>query len=88
MTNRDIDNLFVIGKTMAQTFLVNAATRLHPVEFSNGQAGGVAAAYAILNDLNQVAELFDEQHLKRLQSLVKTFTPTSWTINGVRYPND
>ncbi|CAF3704339.1 unnamed protein product [Adineta steineri] len=88
MTNRDIDNLIVIGKTMAQTFLVNAATRLHPVEFSNGQAGGVAVAYAILNNLNRVDQLLEEQHLTRLQTLVKTFTPLSWTINGKRYPND
>lgn len=30
MTNHDIDNFIVIGKTMAQTFLINAAVRLHP----------------------------------------------------------
>ncbi|CAF1296495.1 unnamed protein product [Rotaria sordida] len=77
MTNRDIDNLIVIGKTMAQTFLVNAATRLHPVEFSNGQAGGAAAAYAIMNQLNRIDQLLEEKHLIRLQSLVKTFTPLS-----------
>jgi hypothetical protein len=88
MTNRDIDNLIVIGKTMAQTFLVNAATRLHPVEFSNGQAGGVAAAYAIINNLDRVDQMLEEQHLTRLQTIVKTFTPLSWTINGTRYPND
>ncbi|CAF1415573.1 unnamed protein product [Rotaria sp. Silwood1] len=88
MTNRDIDNLIVIGKTMAQTFLVNAATRLHPVEFSNGQAGGVVASYAILNNLDRVDQMLEEQHLTRLQALIKTFTPISWTINGTRYPND
>jgi hypothetical protein len=46
MTNRDIDNLIVIGKTMFHTFLINAATRLHPVEFSNGQTGGIARRQA------------------------------------------
>jgi hypothetical protein len=88
MTNRDIDNLIVIGKTMAQSFLVNSATRLHPVEFSIGQAAGVVGAYAVQNNLQSVAEMLEEEHLRRVQSIVKQFTPTSWTINGTRYPND
>ena len=43
-TNRDVGNLLVAGKTMAQTFLLNAATRLHPIEFASGTGAGVAAA--------------------------------------------
>lgn len=88
MTNRDIDNLIVIGKTMAQSFLVNSATRLHPVEFSIGQAAGVIGTYAVQNNLKSVAEMLDEQHIRRVQTILKQFTPTSWTINGKRYPND
>lgn len=88
MSNRDIDNLFVIGKTMAQSFLVNSATRLHPVEFSAGQALGVTSAYAVLMQLQNVSQLLQEEHLRRVQSLVKEITPISWTINGQRYPND
>ena len=88
MTNRDIDNLMPIGKTMAQSFLVNSAVRLHPVEFSIGQAAGVAAAYAVQNNLSSVAELLKEDHLRRVQSIVKQFTPMSWTIDGKRYPDD
>lgn len=88
MTNRDIDNLFVLGKTMAQSFLVNSATRLHPVEFSMGQAAGVIGAYAVQNNLQNASQMLDEQHLRRVQSLIKQFTPTSWTINGTRYPDD
>ncbi len=39
---------------MAQTFLIQCCNpRLHPVEFSNGQTGGVAAAYAIINKVEQ-----------------------------------
>ena len=88
MTNRDIDNLIPIGKTMAQSFLVNGATRLHPVEFSVGQAAGVVGAYAIENNLRNVYDMLQEEHLKRIQSIVKQFTPMSWTINGTRYPDD
>ena len=88
MTNRDIDNLIVTGKTMAQSVLVNSAVRLHPVEFSAGQAAGVAGAYAVQNKLQNVADMLEETHLKRVQTIVKQFTPTSWTINGTRYPDD
>jgi hypothetical protein len=88
MTNRDIDNLIVIGKTMAQSFLVNSAVRLHPVEFSIGQAAGVVGSYAVQNKLQSVAQMLQDDHLKRVQSMVKEFTPMSWTINGTRYPND
>jgi hypothetical protein len=88
MTNRDIDNLIPIGKTMAQSFLVNSAVRLHPVEFSIGQAAGVVGSYAVHNKLPNVAEMLKEEHLRRVQSIVKEFTPTSWTIDGKRYPDD
>jgi hypothetical protein len=88
MTNRDIDNLIPIGKTMAQSFLVNSATRLHPVEFSIGQAAGVVGSYAVHHNLQSVAEMLNEEHLRRVQSIVKAFTPMSWTINGTRYPPD
>jgi hypothetical protein len=88
ITNRDIDNLIPIGKTMAQTFLVNSAVRLHPVEFSIGQAAGVVGSYAVLNDLPNVAEMLKEENIRRIQSIVKQFTPLSWTINGKRYPDD
>ena len=88
MTNRDIDNLMPIGKTMAQSFLVNSAVRLHPVEFSIGQAAGVAAAYAIQHNLSSVAEMLKEEHLKNVQTIARKFTPLSWTIDGKRYPDD
>ncbi|MBM4012455.1 MAG: FAD-dependent oxidoreductase [Planctomycetes bacterium] len=45
LTHRDLGNLLVVGKTMAQSFLANSATRLHPIEWSTGTAGGVAAAH-------------------------------------------
>lgn len=88
LTNRDIDNLIVIGKSLAQTFLVNSATRLHPVEFSVGQAAGVVSSYWLLEGLNKVSDLFERDHLFRVQNLTKQQTPLSWTINGTRYPDE
>eukprot|EP00042_Codosiga_hollandica_P020305 m.65354 g.65354 ORF g.65354 m.65354 type:complete len:534 (+) comp49789_c0_seq1:3-1604(+) len=43
LTNEDIPNMLVSGKGIAQTFLANSATRLHPTEWSTGVAAGVAA---------------------------------------------
>ena len=43
LTSAEVPNLLVCGKTMAQDFAANAATRLHPVEWATGAAAGVAA---------------------------------------------
>lgn len=43
MTAEGVNNLLVPGKSMAQSFLANAATRLHPTEWSSGVAAGAAA---------------------------------------------
>ena len=40
-------NVFLAGKTMAQTQAANAGTRLQPVEWAMGVAAGVAAAHAV-----------------------------------------
>jgi hypothetical protein len=37
-------NVLVAGKSMATSFFVNAATRVHPNEYMSGVAAGVAAA--------------------------------------------
>ena len=37
-------NVLVAGKNMATSFVVNAATRVHPNEYASGVAAGVAAA--------------------------------------------
>ena len=53
---------------MAQSFLVNSAVRLHPVEFSIGQAAGVVGVYAIQNKIESVAQILAEQHIKHVES--------------------
>ena len=84
LTNRDVTNLLVAGKTMAQSFRANEATRLHPIEISSGMAAGAAAAtmssggFASTNDL--VAAY------AKVQGAAKKYTPIDWTIDGVTYP--
>ena len=77
LTHRDFDNLLVARKTMAQSFMANSATRLHPIEWSSGTAAGVAAAMMSRKKLTsrQVLESVGE-----LQILVKEKTPIEWSM--------
>ncbi len=83
LTNERYGNLLVAGKTMAQSFMANAATRLHPIEWSTGTAAGVAAAAMSKNDWT-TRQAFE--HVADLQALIKEKTPIDWTINGETYP--
>ena len=83
LTNRDFNNLLVAGKTMAQSFMANSATRLHPIEWSTGTAAGVAAALMARNNWTS-AQAID--HITELQTLVRRHTPIDWTIDGTQYP--
>ncbi len=44
LTHRELSNFLVAGKTMAQGFMANSATRVHPIEWSTGTAAGTLAA--------------------------------------------
>ena len=78
LTNRAFDNLLVAGKTMAQTFLANSATRLHPIEWSTGTAAGVVAA-----DLAESGATTEEAcaDYQRLREKVAAHTPVDWAID-------
>jgi hypothetical protein len=76
LTSESFDNLLVAGKTMSQSFQANAATRLHPIEWSTGTAAGVAAAVMAKESLTS-RQMYGDIH--RLQSTVGVFTPIDWT---------
>lgn len=77
LTHRDLSNLLVAGKTMAQSFLANSATRLHPIEWSSGTGCGIAAAEMALSGRTSAAMLAD---ITRLQERVSKVTPIDWTL--------
>jgi len=83
LTNAKYTNLMVAGKTIAQSFLVNAATRLHPVEWSSGTAAGVIASYLATHGMTTRQGF---QFIHQIQPLVSLYTPIQWTINGTKYP--
>ncbi|MEM8945670.1 MAG: FAD-dependent oxidoreductase [Planctomycetota bacterium] len=76
LTHYQLDNLLVAGKTMAQSFLANSATRLHPIEWSTGTAAGVAAAF-MAESSKSAREAY--QDIGQLQSLIRQQTPIDWT---------
>jgi hypothetical protein len=78
-TNKDVENLLVAGKTMAQTFLLNAATRLHPIEFASGTGAGVAAAVMSGKQMTSKALVSSEGDVADIQSRINsTHGTTEW----------
>ncbi|MEI8027106.1 MAG: FAD-dependent oxidoreductase [Pseudomonadota bacterium] len=85
LTNQKIPNLLVAGKTMAQTFHANAATRLQPIEWNSGSAAGTAAAMMIKRNYASTSNVL--QNISDLQNEVIKKQPINWTIEGKVYPN-
>ena len=66
LTHYEFENLLVAGKTMAQSFLANSATRLHPIEWSSGTAAGVSAAYMAQKRITSRQALRNIEELRAL----------------------
>jgi hypothetical protein len=77
LTHQSLTNLLTAGKTMAQSYLANSATRLHPIEWSSGTAAGVAAAY-MARERKTSREAYAA--IVELQELIRPSTPIDWTI--------
>ena len=83
LTNRDFTNLLVAGKTMAQTYHVNGATRLQPIEWNSGVAAGAVASYMAQKSASSQGAL---DAVKEIQNIVKKYAPISWTLKEKKYP--
>lgn len=83
LTSRDVGNLLVAGKTMAQTFMANAATRLQPIEWSSGIGAGAAAAH--MWERNQTSEQASAG-VVAIQERVRKHAPLQWRVQGSTYP--
>ena len=84
LTNQTVANLLVAGKTMAQTYHANAATRLQPIEWNSGAAAGVAAAFMIQNSIQSTSEV--QQQMPALQAAIKEIQPLDWQIDQKVFP--
>ncbi len=80
LTNRLIPNLLVGGKTMAQSFHANGATRLHPVEWNSGLAAGVAATLMIQLSSLTTTQLYENEIETLQQRIVALGGVIDWTL--------
>ena len=84
LTSSDAGNLIVAGKCMAQSFLANAATRLHPTEWASGVAAGATAALMLRHAgewKGSTREVLE--HVDELQELLRSEAvgaPLEWTV--------
>lgn len=73
--------MLLAGKTIAQSFYVNAATREHPTEWTTGVAAGAAAALMVQrgwSDTAQVAAAYDDLAAALRGAAVQQ--PLEWTF--------
>lgn len=83
-TNESIDNLLVAGKTIAQTFHTNSATRLHPIEFASGTGAGAMASFMSQSQVSAHFIVKSPKHIALVQERVKRYQPIEWTDEVLR----
>jgi hypothetical protein len=76
----------VAGKTSAMSFLVNAATREQPTEWTTGIASGVAASFMHQERVLNTEELLLEENIIQIQKRIEKYAPLNWKIKGNYYP--
>jgi len=81
LTSDEVDNLLVPGKGMSQSFLANAATRLHPPEYASGVGAGAAAFTMIKNGWRTTREAL--LGIKLVQEIITgehVNSPLTWSL--------
>ena len=79
-TNSDAPNLLVAGKTMAQSFFANSATRLHPAEWASGVAAGGTAVFMVQNGIDTTSQALNRvQDLRAFLNSSSVGQPLEWT---------
>ena len=86
LTNEKVKNLVVAGLAMAQSYMVNSALRMHPIEWSTGTSAGVVAAFMAKNKLAATGDV--EGRMDELQVVLRKHTPLEWTIDGKIWPQE
>jgi FAD dependent oxidoreductase len=77
--SRDCDNLIPACKNISVTHLVNAATRVHPIEWLIGEVAAMLASYAIANDVSLAVIANSDKHVRVFQAqLVAAGIPIQW----------
>jgi hypothetical protein len=89
MIPQRIDNLLVVGKTIATSHIAAAAYRVHSFEWSSGAAAGIVAADALQNDylpyqlVNQSALIANPKLLQLRRKIDSTSNPTAFPNTSI-----
>ncbi|QKZ12862.1 FAD-dependent oxidoreductase [Spirosoma sp. KUDC1026] len=67
-----VKNLLPANKNIGTTHLTNGCYRLHPVEWSIGEAVGMLVAYSLSKKVGPRAVRENEQHLQNFQKMVRS----------------
>lgn len=81
LTAQAVQNILIPGKGMAQSFVANAGTRLHPSEYSSGVAAGAAAVLMAYKSYESTQQVYD--NIDELQNLIRgpaINSPLKWTF--------
>lgn len=74
-----LDGLIAGGKALGTTHMTNSAYRVHPAEWSIGEAAGYLAAYSVLNGVQPRQVLASEAHTRSLQAaMILDRVPLYW----------
>ncbi|MFN9176802.1 MAG: FAD-dependent oxidoreductase, partial [Synechocystis sp.] len=89
MSPQRIDNLLVVGKSIATSHIAAAAYRVHSFEWSSGAAAGITAAEALKNDylpyelVDKVPVTADKRLLQLRQKIDETNNPTAFPDTSI-----
>jgi hypothetical protein len=82
LTHYQSPNLLLAGKTMAMSFYANAATRLHPSEWSTGNAAGAGAALMAHHGWDSLELYHNVSDLQALLSSDVIGQPLKWNLTA------
>ena len=82
LTHYEAPNLLVAGKGMSQSFYANAVTRLHPSEWSTGNAAGAGAALMAHLGIDSTALYHNITLLQSLLASDAVGQPLEWNLTA------
>ncbi|MDD2430537.1 MAG: FAD-dependent oxidoreductase [Firmicutes bacterium] len=82
LIHRRVKNLVAGGKNLAVTHITNGTYRLHPIEWSIGEAAGMLVATSLSNNALPHQVWLDERLLRKTQAnLIANGAPVFWFVD-------
>ena len=81
LTSARLANVVPAGYAMAQSFMVNAALRMHREEFAIGVGAGAVSAHMAHAQLNSTEATLQPKVRAAIQERIRSHAPLTWTTN-------